>query len=92
MAERFVPVISLTQFTGSNQDDLPLASYVDAYGPDTGVIEVDEGILTISWPGIGGSVPFTIQTGDWVDAAGTVYPADEVATRYVRLSDLGGLL
>jgi len=92
MAERFVPVITLIQFTGSNQGDLPLASYVNAYGPDTGAVEVAGGVLTISWPGIGGSVPLSIQTGDWLDEYGAIYPDADVATRYVRLSDLGDLL
>lgn len=92
MAEKFVPVLSLTRFTGSNQDDLPLSAYVDAYGPGTGAVSVENGVLSITWPPQYAAPPVTVQTGDWVDEAGMIYPAATVEASYVRLSDLGALL
>lgn len=92
MAEKFVPVIPLTQFTGSNQEDLPLDNYINACGPGTGVVSVEDGVLSITWPPMFGQPPLLIQTGDWLDDAGTIYPDSLVTSHYVRLSDLGSLL
>lgn len=88
-AVRFVPVISLIEFTGSNQDELPLDNYMGFEGVS---VSVEDGTLTISWPPQYGQTPVVINTGDWLGPDGTVFPAAQIEAGYVRLSDLGGLL
>ena len=91
-AVKYVPILTLTQFDGSNVSELPLANYLDAYGPGSGKTEVKDGVLTISWPGFDGSWPVIVNTGDWLDQNGTIIPDAQVKSGYVPLSQLGSLL
>lgn len=88
-AVKFLPLISLIEFTGDNKDDLPLDSYVGLDGVE---MVVSNGTLTITWPPQYGQSPVIIHAGDWLDENGIIYPAASIAAGYVRLSDLGGLL
>lgn len=83
MPQQFVQVLNLTQFTGNNVNELPIDTYLNAYGEGTGEATVEDGVLTLSWPGITNAFPIQIQTGDWLDPAGVIYAGDVIASSYV---------
>lgn len=88
-AVKFLPLIPLIQYTGSNKAELPLDQYT-AFGNET-IVEKD-GVLTITWPPQMGQIPVVINTGDWLTPDGQIWTAEFVQEGYVRLSDLKSLL
>lgn len=88
-AVKFLPLIPLIQYTGSNKAELPLDQYTSFGNPS--VVE-EGGVLTITWPPQMGQVPVVINTGDWLTPDGIVWTEEFVQTGYVRLSDLKALL
>lgn len=88
MAEEFVQVKTLTQFTGNNQEDLSLEFWTEACGPGNGNVTVEDGVLTINWPTIPASGEVVINTGQWVNPRGEILSNEEVQDSYVNLSGL----
>lgn len=86
---KFLPLISLTQYTGSNKAELPLDSYTSWGNP---TVTEKDGTITITWPPQMGQIPVVINTGDWLTPDGMVWTEEYVQAGYVRLSDLKALL
>lgn len=83
MAQQFVKVVSLTQFTGANMADLPLQPLLGLAGPDSGHPVLANGTITITFPNNPGLDPIVIQTGEWLDRGGFRFAAADVAADYV---------
>lgn len=93
-SQQFVPALVLTQYTGSNAQEI-LALFGPSIGGD-GVREfvasahVNDGVLTISWPGNEAwTAPISINTGDWVAKNGMMVISNtDLANGYVSLGSV----